>query len=59
MFGKIISQAENPSFSGTFYLFVVIRMLKVKKRYEIWLVMQVATIMQEKVTSMVVDATHS
>ncbi|CAN6856945.1 unnamed protein product [Brassica oleracea] len=40
MFGKIISQAKNPSFSGTFGLFVVIRMLKVKKRYEIWLVMQ-------------------
>jgi len=40
MFAKIISQAKNPSFSGTFGLFVVIRMLKVKKRYEIWLVMQ-------------------
>ncbi|CAF1925550.1 unnamed protein product [Brassica oleracea] len=40
MFGKIISQAENPSFSGTFGLFVVIRMLRVKKKYEIWLVMQ-------------------
>ncbi|CAN6922090.1 unnamed protein product [Brassica oleracea] len=40
MFGKIISQAENPSFTDIFGLLVVIRMLKVKKRYEIWLVMQ-------------------
>lgn len=30
-FGKIISQAENPSFSGTFGQFVIVRMLKVKK----------------------------
>ncbi|XP_013624020.1 PREDICTED: uncharacterized protein LOC106329989 [Brassica oleracea var. oleracea] len=35
-FGKIISQAENPSFSGTFGQFVIVRMLKVKKKYEIW-----------------------
>ncbi|CAN6885346.1 unnamed protein product [Brassica oleracea var. botrytis] len=40
MFGKVISQAENPSFSGAFGMFVIIRMLRVKKKYEIWLVMQ-------------------
>ena len=35
-FGKIISQAENPSFSGIFGQFVIVRMLRVKKKYEIW-----------------------
>lgn len=35
-FGKIISQAENPSFSGSFGQFVIVRMLRVKKKYEIW-----------------------
>uniref|UniRef100_A0A0D3EGZ6 DUF1985 domain-containing protein n=1 Tax=Brassica oleracea var. oleracea TaxID=109376 RepID=A0A0D3EGZ6_BRAOL len=35
-FGKIISQAENPSFSGSFGQFVIVHMLRVKKKYEIW-----------------------
>ncbi|CAN6914344.1 unnamed protein product [Brassica oleracea] len=35
-FGKIISQAENPSFSGSFGQFVIVRILRVKKKYEIW-----------------------
>lgn len=35
-FGKIIAQAENPSFSGSFGQFVIVRMLRVKKKYEIW-----------------------
>ncbi|KAL0728609.1 hypothetical protein Bca4012_024702 [Brassica carinata] len=35
-FGKIISQAENPSFSGSFHQFVIVRMHRVKKTYEIW-----------------------
>lgn len=35
-FGKIISQAENPSFSGSFGQFVIVRMLRVNKKYEIW-----------------------
>lgn len=35
-FGKIISQAENPSFSGAFGQFVIVRMLKVRKKFEIW-----------------------
>lgn len=35
-FGKIISQAKNPSFSGSFGQFVIVRLLRVKKKYEIW-----------------------
>ncbi|CAN6816462.1 unnamed protein product [Brassica oleracea] len=35
-FGKIISQAENPSFSGSFGQFVIVDMFRVKKKYEIW-----------------------
>ncbi|CAN6831696.1 unnamed protein product, partial [Brassica oleracea] len=35
-FGKIISQAKNPSFSGSFGQFVIVRILRVKKKYEIW-----------------------
>ncbi|KAJ4914804.1 Uncharacterized protein Rs2_00354 [Raphanus sativus] len=35
-FGKIIAQAENPSFSGSFGQFVLVRNLRVKKKYEIW-----------------------
>ncbi|CAN7022400.1 unnamed protein product [Brassica rapa subsp. trilocularis] len=34
-FGKIISLAENPSFSGSFGQFVIVRILHVKKKYEI------------------------
>ncbi|KAF8080051.1 hypothetical protein N665_0979s0007 [Sinapis alba] len=34
-FGKIISQAENPSFSGSFGQFVIVRVLRVKK-VRIW-----------------------
>lgn len=35
-FGKIISQAENRSFSGSFGQFVIVCILRVKKKYEIW-----------------------
>ncbi|RID58617.1 hypothetical protein BRARA_F01906, partial [Brassica rapa] len=34
-FGKIISLAENPSFPGSFGQFVIVRILHVKKKYEI------------------------
>lgn len=37
-FGKIISQAENPSFSGSFGQFVVVRILRIQKKYEIWFI---------------------
>ncbi|CAN7096199.1 unnamed protein product [Brassica rapa subsp. narinosa] len=36
MFGKVISLSENPSFSYRFSQYVILQMLRVKKQYEIW-----------------------
>lgn len=35
-FGKILSIEENPPFSGAFGQYVVVRILKVNKKYEFW-----------------------
>lgn len=36
-FGKVISLDENPPFSGAFCQYIIVRLLKVNKKYEIWI----------------------
>lgn len=36
-FGKILAIDENPPFSGAFGQHIIVRLLKVKKKYEIWI----------------------
>uniref|UniRef100_A0A0D3CFU0 DUF1985 domain-containing protein n=1 Tax=Brassica oleracea var. oleracea TaxID=109376 RepID=A0A0D3CFU0_BRAOL len=36
-FGKILAIDENPPFSGTFGQYIIVRLLKVNKKYEIWI----------------------
>lgn len=35
-FGKVLAIEENPPFSGAFGQYVVVRLLKVNKKYEVW-----------------------
>ncbi|CAN6857365.1 unnamed protein product [Brassica oleracea] len=37
-FGKILAIEENPPFSGAFGQYVVVRLLKVNKKYEVWFI---------------------
>ncbi|KAG2310028.1 hypothetical protein Bca52824_021585 [Brassica carinata] len=36
-FGKILAIDENPPFSGAFGQYIIVRLLKVNKKYEIWI----------------------
>ena len=36
-FGKIVAIDENHPFSGTFGQYIIVRLLKVNKKYEIWI----------------------
>lgn len=37
IFGKVLAIEENPPFSGAFGQHVVVRLLKVNKKYEVWI----------------------
>ncbi|CAG7881163.1 unnamed protein product [Brassica rapa] len=37
-FGKILAIEENPPFSGAFGQYVVVRLMKVNKKYEVWFI---------------------